>query len=158
MRGLAIFSGSMCGPLLALSAPLSAGTTSATLDVSLTVLPGCAVLVAPLAFAARAGSAADAEAEIEVQCSGDTAVAVSLDAGRHSADGQRRLSREGGPEVAYSVYSDAARTRPWSRGALAGQAAGGTALRLMAYGRIEARDSAVPTGDYRDSITVTVAF
>jgi spore coat protein U-like protein len=31
-------------------------------------------------------------------------------------------------------------------------------LRLVAYGRIEPRDSLVPVGTYGDSVTLTVAF
>jgi spore coat protein U-like protein len=158
MQGHAIFSGSVCVPLLVFASPLSAATTSAAIDVSLVVLPGCSVSATPLTFAARTGAPAEAQAAIDVTCSGDTGVAVSLDAGRYPADGHRRLASDTGTHVSYAIYSDAARTRQWQDTAVAGRAAPGSALRLVAYGRIEGRDTAVPVGIYRDSVTVTVEF
>ena len=158
MRGRAIFSGSMCVPLLVFASPLSAATTSSAMDVSLVVLPGCSISATPLTFAARSGASAEAEAAIEVSCSGDTRVAVSLDAGRDPAEGNRRLASDTGRHVNYAIYSDAARTRQWQDAAVTGRAAPGSALRLVAYGRIEGRDTVVPVGTYRDSVTVTVEF
>ena len=158
MRGRAIFSGSMCVPLLVFASPLSAATTSSAMDVSLVVLPGCSISATPLTFAARSGASAEAEAAIDVSCSGDIEVAVSLDAGRDPADGHRRLASDTGRHVNYTIYSDAARTRQWQDAAVAGRAAPGSALRLVAYGRIEGHDTVVPVGTYRDSVTVTVEF
>jgi spore coat protein U-like protein len=158
MRGFAILSGSICGLSLILSAPLHAGTASDTLEVSLRVLPGCSVTAAALAFTAQAGSAAEAEAPINVRCTADTGIEVSLDKGRHAAGAQRRLTSETGATVAYEIYLDRARTNAWPATAIVGKAGPDGALQLVAYGRVEPRDSAVPAGDYRDSVTVTVAF
>jgi spore coat protein U-like protein len=158
MRGFAILSGSVCAGLLSVATPLHAGSTSGTLDVSLTVLPGCSVSAAPLAFSARAGVAAEADAAIEVRCSAQTGVAVSLDHGRHAAGSQRRLASETGGSVPYAIYTDAARLQAWDADAVIGEVSPGQALRLVAYGRIEPRATAVPVGEYRDSVTVTVAF
>lgn len=157
MRGSAIFSGSMCGLSLIFSSPLHAGSASGTLEVSLTVLPGCSVTAAPLAFTARAGSAAEAEAPIDVRCSAQTGVEVSLDRGRHAVGALRRMVSETGEPVPYAIYSDPARTREWD-GSADATVTPDRALRLVAYGRLEAHASAVPVGEYRDSVTVTVAF
>ena len=158
MRGPAIFPGSVCGLLLMSSAPVHAGTGSATLEVSLTVLPGCSVTAAPLTFVARAGEGADAEAPIEVRCSAETGVAVSLDGGRNASGGERRLASAAGAMVPYAIYADAARKRAWAGLPIVGDAAPNRPLRLMTYGRVERSDSNVPVGEYRDSVTVTVAF
>jgi spore coat protein U-like protein len=148
----------LCGAALACSAPAHADTASGTLDVSLRILPGCSVTAAPLAFVAEAGARAEAEATIDVRCAGDTSVSVSLDNGMNAAGAQRQLVNPGGTAVPYAIYIDPARTRRWEGEQLrTGTDEDGT-LQLVAYGRIEARDTAVATGDYRDTVTVTLAF
>lgn len=135
-----------------------AGSASGTLEVSLQVLPGCSVSAAPLAFAAQAGATSEAEAPINVRCAGDTSVALSLDGGQHSAGTQRRLVSDSGAAVPYEIYSDPARTRSWQdRPLRTGTGPDGT-VQVVAYGRVEGRDSAVATGTYRDTVTVTLAF
>ena len=158
MRGFAIMSSCLSSLVFVATSPAQAGTASGTLEVSLTVLPGCSISAQPLAFTTRAGSAAQAEAAIDLHCSSDTLVAVSLDQGRHAAGAQRRLLSESGQSVPYALYSDAARSHPWSGAPVAGQVSPDRALRLVAYGRIEAGDTLVPVGGYGDSVTVTVAF
>ena len=158
MRGPAVLSGSMCGLSLVFAMPAHAEHASGTLGVSLTVLPGCSVHAAPLAFVARAGAPAEAEASIGVRCSSETGVEVSLDNGRHAAGGQRRLASAAGDAVPYAVYSDAARTRAWTGSPVIAGVAPERPLRLVAYGRIEPAATAVPAGDYSDTVTITVAF
>lgn len=158
MRGPAIFPGSMCGLLLVLAAPAQAGTASGTLPVILTVLPGCAVSAAPLAFTAAGGRAAEADAPIEVRCSSETGIEVWLDEGQHAVGGRRRLADEGGAAVPYAIYTDPARTRLWTGSPIMARAGPLQALRLVAYGRIEPTATAVRAGEYRDTVAITVAF
>jgi spore coat protein U-like protein len=148
----------LCGAALACSVPARADTASGTLEVSLRILPGCSVTAAPLAFVAEAGASSEAEATIDVRCAGDTSVSLSIDNGMNAAGTQRQLVSEGGTAVPYAIYTDPARTRRWQGEQLStGTGEDGT-LQLVAYGRIEARDTAVATGDYRDTVTVTLAF
>ena len=156
MRGYVLLFGSCCA--LVAASPLHAGGTSATLEVSFTILPGCVVGTAPLAFAASAGAHAEAEAAIDIRCSAETGVAVSLDDGRNAAGTARRLTSGMGVAVPYAIYSDPARTRRWDERPILADAAPDRPLRLVAYGRIERGDTGVPPGDYRDSVTITVAF
>ena len=135
-----------------------AGTASGTLDVSLRILPGCSVTASPLAFVAEAGTTAEAEAPIDVRCAGDTSVALSLDTGLNAAGAQRRLVSETGSAVAYTIYTDPARTRTWQDEQLRTETGEDGMLQLIAYGRIDGRDTAVASGDYRDTVTVTLAF
>ncbi len=148
----------LCGVALGCSASASAGTASGTLDVSLKILPGCSVTAAPLAFVAEAGATAQAEAPIDVRCAGNTSVALSLDSGMNAVGGQRQLISEGGTAVPYAIYSDPARTRSWQGEPVRTDTGDDGVLRLVAYGRVEARDTAVATGDCRDTVTVTLAF
>ena len=148
----------LCGAALACAASARANTVSGTLDVSLRILPGCSVSAAPLAFVAEAGASAEAEATIDVRCAGDTRVSLSLDRGMNAAGAQRQLVSETGTAVPYAIYADPARTRRWEGEQLSTGTGEDGALQLVAYGRIEARDTAVATGDYRDTVTVTVAF
>lgn len=156
MRALALLPVSWW--LLAASSPLHAGTATGTLEVSFSVLPACAVSAAPLAFVAPAGAAAEAEAQIVVRCTAETAVEVSLGRGLHGTATGRRLANANGAAVPYAIYRDPARTRPWEAAGIVAGAAPGRALILTAYGRIEPADSAVPAGDYRDSVIITVDF
>jgi spore coat protein U-like protein len=158
MRWSAILSITVSACAVASGAPLRAGTAAATLDVSYVVLPGCSVRAGPLAFTGSAGLQAEAEAAIDVRCSSETAVAVSLDSGRHAEGSQRRLASESGVTVDYHIYTDAARTQAWNASAIARQAGPDGGLRMTAYGRIESRDAGADAGEYRDSVTVTVAF
>lgn len=158
MRGPTVLSSSMCGLMLAASSPTQAGSVSSTLEVSLTVLPGCSVSAAPLAFVTRAGRAAEAEAAIDVACSEETGVAVSLDAGRHPAGGARRLANPAGTTIPYAIYADAARTSRWQGAPITGQAGPDRPLALTAFGRVGAADTEGAAGEYRDTVTVTVAF
>ena len=69
-----------------------------------------------------------------------------------------RAFEASGAAVPYAIYRDPARTRPWEAAGIVAGAAPGRALILTAYGRIEPADSAVPAGDYRDSVIITVDF
>ena len=122
------------------------------------MLPGCSVSAAPLAFVAEAGASSEAEAPIDVRCAGATSVDLSLDSGQHAAGTQRQLVSDTGAAVPYAIYSDAARTQSWTGESVRTSTGEDGTLQLVAYGRIEGRDSAVATGDYRDSVTVTLAF
>ncbi|GGD89304.1 hypothetical protein GCM10011515_06240 [Tsuneonella deserti] len=128
------------------------------MEVSFKVLPGCNVTAQSLAFAARAGSGAEAEASIDVTCSAESGVQVSLDNGRNASDGVRRMASTTGAMVPYEIYQDAGRTRRWQNVAVRSVAGPDAPLRIIAFGRIEPDGSAVPVGEYRDSVTVTVAF
>lgn len=148
----------LCGAALVPSTPAWGGTASGTLDVSLRVLPGCSVTAAPLAFVAEAGADSEAEAPIDVQCAGNTSVALSLDSGINALGAQRQLVNESGTTVPYAIYTDPARTRSWQGEQIRTDTGEDGLLQLVAYGRIEARDTAVAVGDYRDTVTVTLTF
>lgn len=138
-------------------APLAAETMEASMAVSLTVLPSCAIEVEPMAFGALAAESGEirAQAGVRLACTPGTPYAVSIDDGIHG--GRRMAARQGAGFVAYEVYQDAAATRRWGGGAdqaLAGVAGTGMIV-LTAHGRLL---SPAAAGSYGDVLTVTVQF
>ena len=142
-------------------APASAGTVTGTMAVSLPVEEACNLDVRPLSFGTLGSGAtrADADTSLGVACTPETAFTVSMDDGQHRADGRRRMATASGEYISYDLYSDAARTRRWGASlteAVGGQVAGGSAVTLPIYGRIET--AAAGAGAYSDVVTVTVSF
>lgn len=134
-----------------------AETASATLEVLLVVEPSCRVSAAPLSFTGRAGEMMDAAAPIAVSCNDNTPVAVRLDGGANAQGGERRLAGAGGA-VAYTIYSDPARSQHWGAGEARMGTAGPVPLALTAYGRIAPGATLGALGSYRDTITVAIDF
>ena len=149
------------------ASPASAQTTtpaSATMRVSVEVLPNCAVVAEPLAFGAVTAAEApgrSATASIEVACGPSVPFTVALDGGQYADGGTRRaLDPATGRYVAYDIFADAAHSLRWgSSGAEAVSAvttSAGTA-RLAAYGRLDS-STQVEAGRYDDIVTVTIGF
>lgn len=139
-------------------------TASATIAVTLQVVPACSVSTEPLDYGARkaaSDSPSDATAQIAISCSQTTAVRVALDDGQNPGGGARRVADPAtGSYVAYDIYADAAHQRRWGPGAegsVAAATAAGGAARLVAYGRVAANSARIP-GSYSDIVTVTVEF
>lgn len=154
--GAAVFSAS----------PAFAATDTDDMLVTATVIDNCTVTASPMAFGTLTtlGTAnIDTSAAIALTCTPNAAYDVSLDLGINAGAGTQRELVNGADatqRIAYDVYQDAARTAAWSSGAgntVAGTATGGVAA-LTAYGRIPASASAVTSGSYSDSVTVTVTF
>lgn len=154
----------MCG-LAALALLGSAAPARA-----LCVLCSCTVDANPLnfgSFAPLSGAARDAATTVDVACTGVSALSaieIRMDAGLYGTIANRRM-RSGGNELAYNIYSNAARTTIW------GDDTGGYAavtvtntLGLIswsssttAYGRASPAPS-TPPGVYTDTIVVTVEW
>lgn len=152
------------GSAPAAAAATAGQTTSATMAVTLQVVPACSVSTEPLDFGARkaaSDSASDATAQIAISCSQATAVRVALDDGQNPVGGARRVvDAATGSYVAYDIFADAAHQRRWGSGAegsVAVATPAGGAARLVAYGRVAANSAKTP-GFYSDIVTVTVEF
>lgn len=142
--------------------PAVATTASGTMAVSARVEQSCHLDVQPLRFETLQSGAPTAEADsaLAIACTPETSFTVTLDDGQHRAEGERRMAEAaGGSYLAYELYSDPARTRRWGASlaeAVSGQSAGGGAVMLPIYGRIEA--ASATAGAYSDVVTVTVSF
>lgn len=142
-----------------------AGTATTTMPVAAVVTNGCAVAASPMIFVIPTASSVintDATATIAMACTPGVAFDVALDNGRNANGSSRRmLNAQGGKYLAYDVYRNAARTAAWGAAAgrtVTGIATGNGRLTLVAYGRVRSNPSLLVTGNYADSVTVTVNF
>lgn len=149
--------------LLALApTALSAGTTSGTMAVSVTVEESCRLDTHPLNFGALPSGQTriDAQSTVVISCTPNAGYEVTMDEGRHGAGGARRLADAAGTRfIAYDIYRDAARTRRWGGtpvSAVSSIALPSGRAELGVHARLTAAE-AVP-GTYGDTVTVTVAF
>ena len=157
----------MLGGLTGGSASAQAQATnsaSATMQVSVEVLPNCTVAAEPLAFGsvtAAEAPARQATASIEVACGPDVPFTIALDDGQNPGSGTRRaLDPATGELIAYDIFIDPARSQRWgSFGAqsFAGVTPSTGAAHLTAYGAIDAQ-AQVAAGQYGDVVTVTAEF
>lgn len=137
----------------------------ATLNTSATAfLPGsCSIVADDMAFGSHSSLAGgvNAAAGIRLTCTSNTPWSVGIDGGSNGDPTNRRMRRNAtGPEwVGYGLYRDAGRTQPWGNTPATSVAGMGTGLQvpLTAYGQVP--DQALPlSGDYQDTVVVTVAF
>ncbi len=155
--------------LLALSAPsLFAASITASMDVSATVTGNCRVSVTNLSFGdydplgAHTLSSLDASATLDLLCTKDLAVVVSLDQGQHPASTRSvRQLEMGTNHLDYQLYRDPARQAIWAEGEF-GERVAGTGLvsspvAVTVFGRIPG-GQVVPAGAYTDVVTARVDF
>ena len=135
-----------------------------------TVQSDCAISASSLNFGATgmeiARSATDAVSTISVRCTSGTQYTVALDAGAGSGASvtERRMTRDGGPDVLlYGLYLDSARTRIWGDGSAGTNTLSATGNGTQStnahsvYGRL-APQVQPPSGQYQDTITATITF
>jgi len=115
---------------------------------------------------ALASTPITANGTISVRCTRGVSYTVALNAGQGSGAtvAQRRLTRGGGTQtLLYRLYRDSARGQLWGDGSagtstLAATGAGiETATMHTVYGTLPAQ-TVPPTGQYADTITVTVTY
>lgn len=148
---------------LAASLPATAqsGQGSATLSVSVEVVPNCTVSAAPLSLNPRQAQPSEAAADIVIACGPDEPFTVALDQGGHASGATRRAyDAVTGRYLAYDIYRDPGRSQRWSDGpdgVVSGITnASGKAL-FKAYGAMPA-DQDLMAGNYSDQVVVTVNF
>ncbi len=139
-------------------------TTTTTFQVDATVISSCSVSATNLGFGnydSLAATATDATSTVSVQCSLLTSYEIGLDAGVGSgATVTTRRMTLGADTLDYTLYQDSARTTVWGNTLSSDTVSGaGTGLSqpYTVYGRIPA-GQIVNTGNYTDTVTVTVNF
>lgn len=161
------------GILLALAGAAQAGTKTATLNVSATVVDNCIINANPLNFGEFDGSTDidDVESTISVRCSNGTAFSVALNAGQNGSFTGRKmvnpLSTTGEPLV-YNLYTTGARDIVWGDdsgttdkvGGFGAGMAAANAQTLRVYGKLLASDNigAIDAGFYADVVTATITY
>ena len=163
LRGLiALGALALTGGLLI--SPCQAATTTATFNVTATVLSSCVVSATDLAFGnytSSSGSLLDATSTVQVTCTGGSAYTVALDGGTAADVSARAMSDGAAHALSYGLYTTNARDTIWgdgTAGSVTQSGTGdGTAQSLTVYGRVPASQF-VAAGAYSDLITVTLSY
>ena len=149
------------------------GTATATLTVTAHVVRNCTLSVTAIDFGnydalvANLTQPLDGVADVTVHCTKGTGVKLEADNGANANGTQRRMA-SGTEFLEYELFSEAGRTNRWGTGSEARtvpaqgtnapavpSASGGVAM--QAFGRVLPGQN-VTSGDYTDTITVTVTF
>ena len=138
--------------------PASAGSSSANLTVSATVITTCSIATAPVAFGNYLGATTQANGTLTVTCPNGLPYSVDLGQGLNYSAG-RRMSFSGS-FLNYQLYSDNADTVVWgttSGGSAVSGTGNGLAQHLTVFGLLPALQN-VPAGAYTDTVIATVTF
>lgn len=140
-----------------------AQTATSSFNVTATVGATCAVSATNLVFGAYTATQLDGAGSLSVTCTMGTGydVGLSVGAGAGATVAARRMSGPASQSLVYSLYRDALRTLVWGDTVGVDTVAGigaGVAQTLTVYGRVPAAQLAAGTGNYSDTITVTVNY
>lgn len=160
--------------LLATGVAATAATATTNFNVSASVPALCTVSATGLTFANYVPGAGNVDTTanngITVRCTRGTGYTVGLGTGQAptATVTNRRMRSTATPanELAYSLFTDAARTVNWGDTAVAGAPTGtstgfGNAVNFNVYGRIPdtvANQNAAAATDYTDQVVVTVTY
>jgi spore coat protein U-like protein len=149
-----------------------AGTSTATLSVSIVITASCTINPATLVFASTAGTsliatAVNGSSSVSVTCTNGSPYSIAMDNGANASGSQRRMI-SGGNFLNYNLYVDAAHTLPWSTAinsttcTTSGDCflgtGNGSAQSINIYGVVPTTASAPPAGTYTDTVTMTITF
>jgi spore coat protein U-like protein len=127
---------------------------------SATVQTVCSLNTTPLSFPAVAVTGVtDVTSTVNVTCTSGGTYNVGLDSGLNPVTTQRNL-KSGSSTLAYGLFSDATHATAWGNTVGTNTIAGtgnGAAQTLTVYGEIAAGQT-LTTGNYTDTVTVTVTY
>jgi spore coat protein U domain-containing protein, fimbrial subunit CupE1/2/3/6 len=137
-------------------------TVTARFTVAATVVGACSLSATDLAFGAYSGSLTNSTSSISVNCVNGTPYDVGLNAGNGpgATVTNRSMTGRGAAQLHYKLSRDPAHTFNWGNTVGTDTVAGtgtGTTQSLAVYGQLPANQS-VPSGNYSDTIVVTVTF
>ncbi len=148
-----------------------AGTTTASFNVTATVLSNCVTSATNLAFPnyTPGAGAKSGSSTISVNCTKGTGYTVALNAGTTTGTAfTQRLLASGANTLQYNLFKDAAFTTVFGDGTGSSQTATGTgagmaaasATSITVYGQLpdSVTNQAATPGTYADTITVTVTY
>jgi len=141
----------------------NSNATAAAFTVSADYSATCSVSAATLNFGSTGvlASALDGATSLTATCSATTPYTISLDGGTAAASdpAQRKMSN-GGAQITYGLYQNAARSQPWGNTTGSNTVAGtgsGSGQSITVYGRVPAQTTPAP-GTYSDSIIATLTY
>ena len=149
-----------------------AGTSTATLSVSIVITASCTINPATLIFASTAGTslittAVNGSSTVSVTCTSGSPYSIAMDNGSNASGSQRRMS-SGANFLNYNLYVDSAHTLPWSTATSSTTCTttgdcylgtgNGSAQTVNIYGVVPTTATAPPSGTYTDTVTMTITF
>ena len=153
-----------------LSVYVYAGSSTSTMNVSVSVEHSCSIEASPMAFGAyngvveNASTALEATATLETTCTSGAGALVTINSGASAGSGLadepvRRMTAGEGQFLSYQVYSDIARNTVWGNTVPTGVALTGTGVpqTLTLYGSIPSAQLAAQ-GVYSDQVYVTITY
>ncbi len=159
-RRILMVAGALCAPTAGL-----AQVATNTFNVQMTIQGECKInSAAAMNFGNRVllDSNVDQTSEIIVQCTANTPFTIGLNQGASTGAtvSNRLMKTTGGSTIAYSLYTNAARTSVWGdtvgvdRRADTGT---GGPQSFTVYGRVASQTTPV-IGNYNDTVTVTINY
>jgi spore coat protein U-like protein len=146
---------------------LSAGSNTANLNVSASVVANCTISTLPIAFGAydpvvtNATTNDDAAGSVIVACTKGTAATIGLGLGSNASGTTRRMKDATTDYLSYELYQETGRITVWGTTGTAllsiGAAPSKAARTFTVYGRIPSAQD-VPAGSYSDTVQATVNF
>jgi spore coat protein U-like protein len=156
------------GMLLALTCGLPAGpaepgTATTTFQVTANINVNCAIQATSLNFGDYALATLNAQSEIVLICTNAAQWNIGLDQGTFpgATVTTRQMTGPGTSSLAYSLFSDPARTVNWGNTIGTDTVAGvgnGHVEVIPVYGQIPSGQNTAAGGGYVDTITATVTF
>jgi len=146
----------------------NAGSATANLTVSTTVVASCSISAGTLTFPnynTVTGTQVDGQGTLSVACSRGATTSIQLGQGQNptlsSTDAvPLRQMKNGTSYLGYTLYSDSSRLVPWGNTALTGWVyvpATSAQTNVTVYGRVTASQD-VPAGTYTDTVLATITF
>ena len=147
-----------------------AATTSATFQVTATVIKSCTISTAPIAFGnydPTSTAAVLAQGSVSAKCTKGTPVTVALDEGLNKSSGSTattpaRQMVSGTSLLPYDIYTTSGGTTEWGN-ATASEPSTQTSISVntplvfTTYGSLPAGTD-VPAGNYVDTVTASLVF
>jgi len=156
----------VCPALLAalmLPAAAMAQQATANLEVSITIVDGCLINAATLAFAPQivgVTSVVDDAASVTLNCTAGTDYELGFGLGQYANGTQRRMQDSGTNYVNYQIYTAAERTTILGEvgggNTITGQGTGSAAT-VSVYGRVPGGQTVV-AGSYTDQVLMTLQY
>lgn len=147
-----------------LAVPAHADTYTYTLDSEITILEGCTIIAAPMAFGIITGTTVQptTTAEIYLQCNPNVDYEIAIDNGQNANGFNRRMRNPvDGRFLRYRIYRNAGLTQRWdsrNNRRVVGNSGPTGLVSHTAYGEIRNANFANHAGAYYDTVTVSVEF
>jgi spore coat protein U-like protein len=148
----------------------SAGTATANLSVTATIVNNCSISTTAVAFGnydpavANASTALTANGAISTTCTKGDAETITLGQGSNAGTGStaaapvRRMINGTTNYLNYALYSNSGLTTVFDGSTGVAVTGTGTAVSTTVYGSVAAGQNTLPAGSYSDTVVATVTF